>query len=93
MQSDTGFLTRFHYFGGGEVPTQQGAVLAHFRTVSTFDGLLKMLRDQNPGLSLRFDPKFADLSDSELLTIVAGESTVAMPWRVKLHALKQLGRR
>ena len=36
-----------------------------------------MLHDQNPGSLLRFDPKlaveFADFSDSELLTIVAGE--------------------
>ena len=59
-----------------------------------------MLRDQNPGLPSQFDPKFAvefaDFSDSELLEIEAGEAdkgTVAMPWRVKLHAVKQLGRR
>jgi hypothetical protein len=61
---------------------------------------LKLFRNQNPGLSLRFDPKFAvefaEFSDSELLTIVAGETnkgTVALLWRVKLHAVKQLGRR
>ena len=51
-----------------------------------------MLRDQNPGLLSRFDPKFTDFSDSELLTIVAGEvdkSSVAMLWRVKVHAVKQ----
>ena len=54
-----------------------------------------MLHDQNPGSLLRFDPKFAvefaDFSDSELLTIMAGEvdkGTVTMPWRVKLHAVK-----
>ena len=57
-----------------------------------------MLLDQNPGLSLRFNPKFtfevADFSDLELLTIVAGEAeerTVSIPWRVKLHAVKLLG--
>ena len=59
-----------------------------------------MLRDQNPGLSLQFDPKFAvkfaDFSISELLVIMDGEAdkgTVAIPWRVKLHAVKQLRRR
>jgi hypothetical protein len=59
--------------------------IAHFSAVSALDGWLKMQRDQNPRLSSRFDPKFADFSDSELLTIVAGEAdkgTVAMPWRV-----------
>ena len=42
---------------------------------------------------MRFDPKFAvefaDIADSELLSIVAGEldkGTVAMPWRVKLRS-------
>ena len=70
-----------------------------FWTVSSSDGWLKLLHDQNPGLSSQFNPKFAvefaDFSDSELLTIVAGQvdkGTVVMPWRVKLHALKQLGR-
>jgi hypothetical protein len=38
-----------------------------------------MLRDLNPGLSSRFDPKFAvelaiEFADSELLTIMAGEA-------------------
>ena len=56
-----------------------------------------MLRDQNPGLLLRFDPKFAvefaDFTDLELLTSAVGEGKVAMPRWVKLHALKQLGQR
>ena len=38
--------------------------------------MLKMLRDQNPGLSSRFDPKFAlrfeDYDDEDLLKLVAG---------------------
>ena len=42
-------------------------------------------------------PKFARevaiFCNSELLTIVACKITVLMPWRVKLHAVEQLGRR
>ena len=64
-------------------------------TVSASNGWLKMLRDQNPGLLLRFDPKFAvefaDFTDLELLTSAVGEGKVAMPRWVKLHAVKQLG--
>jgi hypothetical protein len=84
------------------VATQfQFSRVAHFRTVCASDGRLEMLRDQNPVSLLRFDnPKFAvefaDFSDWELLAILASEadkSTLAMPWRVKLHAVNQLGRR
>jgi len=62
--------------------------------------MMKMLRDQNPGLSSRFDPKFAiefdDYTDTELLKIlslVVSEGSIQMPIMVKLHAVQELAKR
>ena len=62
--------------------------------------MLKMLRDQNPGLSRRFNPasafQFDDFDDYELLQVVArccAEQEVHAPIEVKLHAVAYLARR
>ena len=61
--------------------------------------MLKMLRDQNPGLSSRFDPKFAlefaDYDDEELLEILSrsvASGKTEMPMHVKCHAVRQLAK-
>lgn len=62
--------------------------------------MLKMLRDQNPGLSRRFDPAYAlhfeDFSDEELLAVLSYECTkgrITMPIDIKLHLVRQLSKR
>ena len=62
--------------------------------------MMKMLREQNPGLSSRFDPRYAlefsDYSDEELLKILTDEvnkGRIEMPIEVKIHAVEQLAKR
>jgi AAA+ superfamily predicted ATPase len=61
--------------------------------------MLKMLREQNPGLTSRFDPKFAihfdDYEDEELLEILGravAQGKTEMPIAVKSHAVRQLAK-
>ena len=62
--------------------------------------MLKMVQEQNPGLTRRFDPTFAvhfeDFSDGELLEILSLECSrrgVRAPRNVKLYAVRLLSRR
>lgn len=64
--------------------------------------MLKMLREQNPGLSSRFDPKFViefeDYDDDELLEILSRElnkssKSYEMLIEVRIHAIKELSKR
>lgn len=62
--------------------------------------MLKMIRDQNPGLSRRFDPAYAlhfdDFSDEELLEVLSYEcikGNIVMPIEIKRHMIRQLSKR
>jgi hypothetical protein len=64
--------------------------------------MLQMLRNQNPGLSRRFNPDYAfhfeDFSDRELFEIVglrcrADQLDIKCAIDVKLHAMRMLARR
>lgn len=62
--------------------------------------MMKMLREQNPGLTRRFDPdsafEFDDFNDRELLSIFSAacnRSAVVAPFAVKQHAVRMLAKR
>lgn len=64
------------------------------------DKMLKMLRDQNPGLSSRFDPKYAiefeNYSDEEMLDILSDEVSKGkseMEMKIKIEAVQELSKR